>query len=99
MVELIGIKKAQQSPCRYKISAIGLNKKDEIIIKSMCKPRFSRKGGGVHAEMEVMLKGGKAVKKILLFRTNLSGDLLPIEPCETCRTKAMELGVKIIPIF
>lgn len=96
--ETIAKKKALQSICRYKISALGFNKKGELIFSSSNKPRFDRKGGGIHAEMEVMLKAGPGLRTILICRVNRAGDLLPIEPCNICQEKADELNIKIYSI-
>jgi hypothetical protein len=57
--------KASQSNCRYKISAIGFNHKGEMICSSFNKKRFYRKGGGIHAEMELMSDYGKYLKTII----------------------------------
>lgn len=89
-------KKALESICKYRVSAIGLNKRGEVICARSNRPRFSHHGGSVHAEMRVMLEGGRALKTILLCRVNAKGDLVGIEPCHTCLEKANELGVKII---
>ena len=97
-IRKIAIKKANQSQCRYKVSAIGFNKKGEIIYKAMNLPRFPREGGSKHAEMEVMLKAGPGLKQILICRTNDRSEIMPISPCKTCAEKARELGVKIISI-
>lgn len=94
----IGMKKAKQSGCRYKISAIGVNKKGEIIYKSTNKFRLPKKGSGLHAEMEVMKNCGKNLDTIYIVRVNKSGFMLPIDPCNMCRTKAEELGVKIVSL-
>lgn len=56
------------------------------------------RGGGVHAEMQVMLKGGPGLKTILICRVGRGGDILPIDPCPTCKRKADELGIKIISV-
>lgn len=94
-IKAIGIKKAKQSICRFRISAIGFNKRGEFVGSSTNKPRFSRKGGGSHSELVLMNKYGRRLKTIFIFRINEVGDLLPIDPCETCATKAKELGIKI----
>lgn len=92
------VKKAGQSLCRFKISAFGLNHKNKIIYKSTNKPRFKKKRGGIHAEMEVMLKAGPSLKTIIICRVNKGGNLLPIDPCSMCKEKADELGIKIISL-
>lgn len=89
-------KKALESICKYRVAAIGLNRRGEVICSYSNKPRFSRTGGSVHAEMRVMLQSGRALKTILLCRVNARGDLVGIRPCVTCAAKASELGVKIV---
>lgn len=90
--------KAMQSACTYKVSAIGMNKKGEVIYKATNKSRFMRFGGGIHAEMEVMLKGGPGVKTIIICRVGHGGDVLSIHPCKICSNKARELGIHIISV-
>jgi tRNA(Arg) A34 adenosine deaminase TadA len=92
------IKKAEQSLCTYKISAIGLGKRGEIIYTAMNKSRFMRKFGGSHAEMEVMRRGGSGVRTIIICRVGNSGLVLPISPCPMCSAKAKELGIRIISV-
>ncbi len=92
----LAIKKAKKSSCVYRIAAVGLNKKGEVICSEFNKCRFNRQGGGKHAEMEVMQKTG--VKTIILCRVGKAGNLLSIDPCKVCAKKANELGIKIISI-
>jgi hypothetical protein len=92
---LIAKNKASQSISRYRVSALGFNKKGELVCTSFNKPRFERKGGGTHAEMQVMRMHPKSVKVIIICRTGGKGDLLPIHACATCQSKANDLGIKI----
>lgn len=92
---LKAIKKAKKSVCRFKISAIGLNIKSEVIYISHNKPRFVRKSGGVHAEEEVIKKAGPSLYIIYIIRVNKKGSLLPIDPCPKCKELAKKYGVKI----
>lgn len=99
-IKEIAIKKAlNQNICKYKISALGFNKKGELIYKAFNKPSKKsfneKKGDGIHAEMTVMLKSGPSLHSILICRVNSSGDLLPISPCKSCQQKADELNIKI----
>lgn len=91
-------KKAGQSNCRYKISALGFNRKGEFIGATFNIKRFMRKGGGIHAEMKLMSIYGTLLKRIIICRVNRNGDFLPIHPCKTCQKKANELNIKIITI-
>lgn len=97
-IKELAIKKAYQSDCRYKISALGFNRRGELIYKATNRKRFFSKGGGIHAEMRVMLKAGPGLHTIVICRINNSGDLLPIDPCSICQSKAEDLGVKIVSI-
>ena len=45
-------KKASQSPIKYKISAIGLDFKGDIVGSAFNSLRFNCYGGGIHADME-----------------------------------------------
>lgn len=58
---------------------------------------YSRKGGGVHAERELMKKFGTSISYIIISRTGRSGDnTLPIHPCATCAKLANRLNIKIL---
>ncbi len=92
------IKKAQQSQCHFKICAIGLDKDGEILGYVNNSARFSRKGGGLHAEQRLMARYQQHIKTIIIIRTNITGSLLPIDPCDMCKRKADELGIKIITL-
>jgi cytidine deaminase len=94
----MAVKKARQSECTYKVSAIGINKKGEVISSTTNKHRFQYKGGGLHAEMEIMKYSPPSLKTIVICRVSRTGNILPIHPCSVCQEKANELGVKIITI-
>ncbi len=94
------INKALQSCCTFRISALGFNKRGELVFSATNISRFDRKGGSVHAEMQVMKQAKrKGIYTIIICRTNNNGDLLPIEPCENCKKIADKLGIKIISIM
>lgn len=92
----IAKKKARQSQCRYKVSSIGLDKNGKVLGRGMNRPRFDRKGGNVHAEMDLMVRYGQKLSTIFICRVGGDGKLLPIDPCDTCSRKADELGIKIV---
>jgi len=92
------INKAQQSNCCYRIAAIGLNRKGEIVAVSINQHRFPHHGGGIHAEMVLMRKHPKSLRKIIIGRIGRSNELRPISPCSSCYKKSLELGIKIIAI-
>jgi pyrimidine deaminase RibD-like protein len=93
------INKALQSQCAFKISALGFNKRGELVSVATNVSRFSRKGGGIHAEVVIMRQAKrKGIATILICRVNPSGDMLPIEPCENCSKLAKKLGIRIFSI-
>lgn len=91
-------RKACKSACRFKISAIAISHKGEILGVANNTHRFVKHGGGFHAEMSLMAQYSKNIKTILIMRVGLSGNILPIEPCSVCAKKAEELGIKIVNI-
>lgn len=91
----IMLKKASKSICQYKIAALGIDHKGKMIGCMFNRPRFTRKGGGIHAEMALMARYGKNLKTIFILRVGNSGNIRPIDPCIICSKKALELGIKI----
>jgi|GEM_PF-1906653 len=87
--------KAHKSDCKYKISAIGFDKKGELVGITNNTHRFIGKGRGLHAEMRLMKHYGNNLKTIIICRVGRSGLMRPIEPCETCARIAAKLGIKI----
>lgn len=95
-LQQLAIRKAKKSICTYKVSAIGLNKRGEVIGKTFNSPWLDKRRGSSHAEMALMKKYSKrGLKTIILVRVNNDGKLLPIDPCDVCAKKAQELGIKI----
>jgi len=96
--DMIGklIQKALQSPAKHRVSAVGLSKRGVIIAAAFNKPRFQKKGGGIHAEMAIMLMAPKCLHTIVIARVNKNGKILPMDPCPACAAKAKELGIKIV---
>jgi hypothetical protein len=88
-------KKAKKSSCKWKISAIALSSDGAVLGRTCNKKRFTKKGGGLHAEMLLMAKYGKLIKTIIICRVNKNGKILPLDPCPTCKLKAYELNIKI----
>lgn len=91
-------RKAGQSRCRYKVSAVGLDRKGRIVGCAMNRHRLPYRGGGVHAEIALMKKYGNKIKSIFICRINKHGDLLDIHPCEACSQVANKLGIKIYSV-
>lgn len=89
-------KKAMQSICMFPVAALGFNRAGVCVITRTNRPRFSRFGGGLHAERLVMQQAkARGVVRILICRVGDGGTLLPIEPCETCSNIAKKLGIKL----
>ena len=91
----LAIKKAKQSDCRYKVSAIGFNKNGDIIGSSSNKHLINRKGCSLHAEVNLIKKHARSLRTIIICRTNNRGDILPIQPCRTCSNLANKYGIII----
>lgn len=91
------IKKARQSPCRFKIAALGFNAKGELVIaKTNSYGRASAPYNGLHAEERVFRAAQrKNIVKVIIVRVNLNGIVLPIDPCKKCQKIADKLGIKI----
>ena len=92
------IKKAMKSDCNYLVSAIGLNRRGEVIFSSPNLHRFNHYGGSIHAEMNVMLKAGPSLHTIVIVRVTPKGTVKPLHSCDACSRKAKELGVKILSV-
>jgi hypothetical protein len=94
----IAKRKALESHCRYKISALGFNRKNDLIDYVKNEHRWEGKGRGSHAEMLLMKRNCTSLKSIIICRVNRKGDFLPIDPCKVCAEKARELNIKIYTI-
>lgn len=90
------IRKAAQSICKFRIAALGLNKDGICVMARTNRPMFARKGGGIHAEEQILaVAKTKGIVRILICRIGRGGDILPIEPCSRCQSIADKLGVEI----
>ena len=88
------IKKAVKSPCKFRIAAVGLDHRGQAIVSAVNTYRFGTRKG-IHAEMAVMCNAPKSLRTIVIVRVNRKGELMPIDPCPTCASKAAELGIQI----
>jgi cytidine deaminase len=92
-------RKASQSICKFYVAALGFNKSGICVMTRTNRPRFSRYGGGLHAEQLIMREAkAKGIVKILICRVGRSGELRPIKPCDTCQKIADKLGIEIVSI-
>lgn len=94
-IEKLAIKKAVKSPCVYKISALGFNRKGDLIGSSTNKKYKCQHNMGKHAEMELMKRYGKSLSTIIICRVNPKGVMLPISPCKRCSKMADNYGISI----
>lgn len=92
------IKKANDSCCRFKVSAIGISSKGNVLGSCINNHRFDGKGGGIHAEINLIRRFGKKLNTIIICRVGRGGDLLPIDPCDNCQKVADKMGIKIISV-
>jgi cytidine deaminase len=97
--------KADSSPSKFKIAAVAFTKQGNLLgfesngfRDDITANKVSRYGAGKHAERALMVKFGKKIDTIYLFRVGSSGNALPIEPCESCKKTADKLGIKIISL-
>ena len=92
--------KSSSSCSDYKVTAVAYSKKGNILGYSSNNIRSDfipvRRGAGVHAEMTLIKKFGKRISYIVISRFGLSGNPLPIDPCENCAKVASQLGIKIL---
>jgi cytidine deaminase len=102
MQEIIAIakKKASQSSCKYKVSAIAFNKKGEMVATAVNKHgQHSTHYRGLHAEMECLAKCNSVPKTMLICRVNPKGDFMPIDPCDNCRKVLEGKNIKILTVI
>lgn len=87
-------RKAMQSPCRYRVAAMGFNSKGDLIGVSYNYPTHSGVKVSMHAEMALIHKY-RNIHSIVIVRIGRSGNLLPIDPCSNCLRVLNKLGIKI----
>lgn len=90
--------KAKQSISKYKVSAIGLSKKGNIVGKCFNKPSVKPGNIGCHAESRLILRYGRKIKTILIYRIGLAGTPKPIDPCPMCSELARRFNIDIITV-
>lgn len=91
--------KAMQSTCTQRIGALGFNRNGDCIMKTFNRHKFDRKGGGEHAERQILEQARrKGIVEILICRVARDGATLPIEPCTMCKAIAEKLGIKIVSV-
>lgn len=88
-------RKASSSFCKYRVGAIAIDRKGNILGTARNTPRINRKGGSIHSEMALMKKYGHKIKTIIIFRVTVGGNLRRMDACPICAAKAQELGITI----
>jgi cytidine deaminase len=91
-------RKATTSRCNYKVVAIGINNKGEVIGIKTNKPAQGMSDmfrNTIHAEEVLILSSPPNLKVIYIARVGRGGDFLPIDPCNNCRELADKRGIKI----
>lgn len=101
--------KASHSPCTYKVSAIALDSKGDILghvtnlhsknWNVLEKEKIGRAGTAVHAERRICQRYKDLVKTIIICRIGRSGNVRPIDPCPICQKVANKYGAKIISVM
>lgn len=100
--------KATHSPCTYKISAIAFDKYGDVLghvtnshsrFDILQQDPIGRPGTAIHAERRLCARYGSNIKTIVICRIGRSGNILPIDPCPTCRRVAKKLGAKIVSVL
>lgn len=99
-IKRIAKKKASQSPCNYRVVAIGLDYKGRFIGAKHNIPRhnLSDRRCTYHAEELLMHKLPKGLRTIVIARLGKGGDFRPIDPCEHCLKLARNKMIEIISI-
>lgn len=79
--------------CRYRVCAVGIDHRGRIISIKVNNPKHVMRGD--HAEERIMRESPRSLRRIVIVRVNSKGEMLPIDPCETCIRIANKLGVTI----
>lgn len=80
---------------KYFIVAIGISKKGNVVEIAINKPACKPGNRYYHAEGYLMVKYGRKLKRIIIFRFGRSGERRPIEPCIACLSIAKRLDITI----
>jgi len=90
------IRKAKQSICHIRVSALGFNQSGDLVASSTNSPYKNGKGKGLHAEQVLFSQAKrKGIVRIIICRIGKGGNLLPIDPCKKCATIADKMGIRI----
>jgi cytidine deaminase len=93
------IRKAQCNRCRYHVAAICYDERGRMLGIITNRPRFSKEGGSLHAEIHALIRFYPRLKEVVILRcSNKTGVLLPIHPCKTCKKTLEECGISIYTV-
>lgn len=90
------MRKASSSSCRYKVAAVGFDKRGNLLGILTSVPHLHKAGGSIHAEVRA-IQALNGLKTITLVRvTGASNNALkPIHPCPNCQDYAKRHNVTI----
>ena len=94
----LAIFKAMQSTCCYKVSAIGLNSKGDVLGASTNQHRISKLGMGLHAEIALVKRFGRKIRSMIICRVGGGGEIRPINPCPTCQKILDKMGIRVLTV-
>lgn len=89
------IKKALQSSCEFRVSAVAFDHRGDVLGYAQNMPNLINRKGGHHAEMRLIKRYGRRIASIILCRVSPKGELRPIHPCRMCARKIAELDIQV----
>ena len=89
---------ATRSPCRYKVAAFGYDERGRLVGYAYNTQRLSRKGGGNHAEINLLRKvGAKRICAIRIVRASRAGTRAArISVCPACLRVLERNGIAVM---
>ena len=91
------LNKARQSLCHTRVVAVGLDARGNVVAMATNRPRFSKIGGSVHAEIACLHKSPASLVRIIVARAKKT-ELKRIDPCPACRRICARNGVSVSTI-
>lgn len=106
-VEQLLKEKAAHSPCTYRVSGVAFDAKGDVLGHAtnshaqwnVLDYGSGRAGTAKHAERILLARYRDLIKTIVICRIGRSGNILPIDPCPTCKKAAAKYGVKIVSLM
>lgn len=91
-------KKARRTPCHFKVFAIGFDRSGDYLGTATNAPRFSKLGGGVHAEMRLLKRYGPRICTMIIGRSTAGGRLRSMKVCAACKRVLDAKKIKVTTI-